>query len=335
MSALAPGVIITSSRPHSAAAGAEAEWDEGEPKTSKGEASAKAALPPAAAGSMRRLHVMWGALGTPRAEQEKWSLRCRAAFATAEGSAVLDAVDELDLVSREWSEAAEAVLGREEALLALGVFEGGARAPERLLERGPAPYGVDETPTPRPQSPASGWTGAITPVPAKPAAVAKAAGGGRPLTPRQQAAAGPQTSADAPAPKPKPKPASSTPSPRGPAQVRQGLLFEAKRRGALRSVLHTAETRLMAALTRVEVRGYTVWFQGVLYRDKMRSDEAKMLQNIDDDAARQAAVALKGSDPFAPPGALAPLSPRLAAAPPQQTPLRTQSGPLWPTKKSS
>ena len=75
--------------------------------------------------------------------------------------------------------------------------------------------------------------------------------------------------------------------------------------------LTTAEARLMAALPRVEAVGDAVWFQGQLYRSKMRDDQLQMLKQMGEQAQMQRALRAPETGPFAPPGRPRPLSPRV------------------------
>ena len=64
------------------------------------------------------------------------------------------------------------------------------------------------------------------------------------------------------------------------------LLRESAQRQRMRARLAAAEAQLTSALTRVEASGGAVWFNGQLYREKMRKDRAWTAEPAAEDAAR-------------------------------------------------
>jgi len=78
----------------------------------------------------------------------------------------------------------------------------------------------------------------------------------------------------------------------------------------------------MAILPRLEAAGDAVWFQGELYRAKMRHDLPQMLHTVAEQRKREAGAAhAVVADPFAPKGREAVL-PTKTAATPDGAPLR-------------
>ena len=237
----------------------------------RAESEARAAYTEAKKSGVARLQHIWGALGVPAPQARGFLLRHN----VQPGSGVdayARAEKGLAVAVELWQEAAEAVLQREEALLNLIAFLQKVIDPERLLAKR---LGDSSW-----RSQGSGAArGSQTSSP--PVAAGNGSGSG--------------------------EPSSSTAKRKQPAW----LLKEARVRQGYEAKLTTAEARLMAALPRVEAVGDAVWFQGQLYRSKMRDDQLQMLKQMGEQAQMQRALRAPETEPFAPPGRPRPLSPRV------------------------
>ena len=258
----------------------------------------------AAVALVARLQQLWGALGVPEAER----LKCLQRRAPVESSAAAHAASEAELEKAValWSEATDAVLKREDALVHLALFAQKALAPERLLDRRAAGASALH------EHVLDGAEGLST-LPEKYLSLdfGKKDMFGRSLEGAGAAAGG--------------KPAA-------------WLLRESKLRDGLQFNVDRAEARLLVALPRLEASGDAMWLHGERYRDKMRHDQQSLLQHVLERNAAQRAEEARAVEPFAPPGRPAALSPRVAnemsahfelrtAAPPWAAPQRSAAAP--------
>ena len=194
-----------------------------------------------------KLVHIWAALGVPELERSRLLQRHRVPgqVSLMRSAAMLEKAISL------WSEVAERILQREEALLDLALFEEKASAPERLLERRTAKNLLQEASS---GVHAESSTGLIDSAPA---------GGGRPAA---------------------------------------WLLRESRLREKHLRRISEMETRLMVSLTRLEAIGDAAWFQGELYRNKMRTDQQAIVAHVIERGAGLRAAERAATEPFAPPG---------------------------------
>ena len=178
---------------------------------------------------------IWCALGVPEAQREAF-LRRHEVDEEPSNEDYADAEAGLVKAVELWREAAEAVVAREEAMVALMAFEQKTIAPERLLDRRGS-LAVAARPS---TAVASGSTGA---------GLADDDGGalaseGRPATSGAESGGGTPTDGE------------------GHKKAARGaawLLKEVRRREALRLKISHAESRLMVVLPRLEASGDAVW----------------------------------------------------------------------------
>ena len=221
------------------------------------------------------LHV-WQALGVPTPQMNAYLVRHEVRLDVSSSEEYAKADARLTEAVALWKEAAEAVLAREEALLALMEFEQRAVEPQRLLERQGRPM---VTTTPK-----------LNPAPA---------------------------SAEAPAAAPSP---SDGPRRKNPAW----LLKESRVREGHQARLKEADAVLLELLPRMERAGDAVWFQGELYRQKMRTDVLSMRSALAEAAKHKREKEDRSkAEPFAPRGREMVLTQKEASGVESKQPLRT------------
>ena len=176
------------------------------------------------------------------------------------------------------------------------LFEESSRAPERLLERRAGRH------HPPPASP--------PPLTAPP----PTAEGRRPSPDRHARGAEGASRADADADEGAPaasdgaaaRPSTSDSHEERAAGAAGWLLLEGRRRQAHQKRIAEAEAELLRVLPKLEAAGDAVWFQGELYRQKMRGDVQAVLVRLELEAAARRAEAESASALVAPRRALAP-----------------------------